>query len=177
MSAIEPASRETAKVICELIESQMGLGKDTVSIYNQKRVLTKKEGLWISVSIIGQGIISATTKPVNDPAQPDLIEIQTIVQQEIYQIDILSADDSARQRRLDVVLALTGTGAQQACERYAMKISNLPQSFVDASEIEASARLNRYAITVTVLRSYSKARTIPTFTAFQNPPQTLLVNP
>ena len=177
MTATETASRETAKVLCELIESQMGLSKDTVSIYNQKRRLTNKAGIWIDVAIIGQTIIAANTKPINDPAQPELLEVQTVVQQEVLQVDIMSADDSARLRRLDVVLALTGTGAQQACERYAMKISNLPQSFVDASEIEASARLNRYAITVTVLRSYSKARTIPTFTAFQNPPQTLLVNP
>ena len=177
MKAIEPVDRETAKVLCELIESQMSLPKGTVSIYNQKRALGAKSGLWVTISILGQRIFGTSSVPINDPSQPDLIEVQTISQQEIYQIDIMSADDSARQRRIEVVMALTGIGAQQASERYSLKISNLPQSFVDVSEVEASARLNRYAITVTVLRAYSKARTAPTFTVFQNPPQTLLVNP
>lgn len=171
------ATRETAKILCELIVSQMNLRTTDVSIYNQKRDLTKKKGIWVDVAIIGETTVASTTRPVNDPLQTDLTEVQTISQQEILQIDIMSADDSARMRRKEVIFALSGTAAQQAAETYSLKISNIPQSFVDVSEVEASARLNRYAITVTVLRAYSIVRTIPTFTVFQNPPQKLLVNP
>lgn len=172
----EIAIRETTKLIADLLQEQMGLEDDVVAIYNQKRVLKPKSGLYLDVAIIGNKVYAATSAPVNDPAQPDLVEVQTVAMQEIVQIDIFSANAEARLRKAEVIMALTGIGAQQSMERHAYAIARIPPSFVDVSEVEGSARLNRYALTFNVLRAYSKARTAPTFTEFQSTRE-FLVNP
>jgi hypothetical protein len=170
------AYRETVKVIADLLESEMDLAKDIVAVYNSARRIPPKKGFFIDVAILGEAPFAANARPVNDPAEPEVVAVQTIAQREILQVDIFSADDSARLRRIDMIFALTGIAAQQACERHAMKISNLPQSFIDLSQVEASTRLNRYALTVTVIRSYSKAKTVPSFAVFQVPPRAIIVN-
>jgi hypothetical protein len=176
-SPAKPEQRETCLVLCDLIQSQMALEKGVVSIYNQKRILTPRSGLYIDVAIIGDRPFAANSKPVNDPALPDVTEVQTVAQQEILQIDIFSKNDQARLRRIEVLFALTGVAAQQACERHSMKIARLPARFVDLSQGEGPARLNRYAITFNVLRGYQLTRAVETFSDWQNPPRQIITNP
>lgn len=176
-SPTRPERRETCLVLCGLIQSQMGLEDGVVSIYNQKRRLQPKSGLYIDVAIVGDRPFASNYRPVNDPAQADVTEVQNVAVQELLQIDIFSRNDQARLRRMEIVFALTGVAAQQACEENAMSIGRLPASFVDVSEIEGAARLNRYSLTFNVLRGYQLTRSAPTFSRWQNPPQTILVNP
>lgn len=173
----EVEQRETIKLLAELIESQMDLKNGVVAIYNQQRRIPPTEGLFVDVAFLGQKTYGATTRAVNDPAEPDLVEVQTVSAAEVYQIDIFSADSSARLRKNDLIFALSGVAAQQLQEKWSCKISPVPNSFVDVSELEGAARLNRYALTITVIRAYSKARRSPTFVTFQNPPTAILVNP
>jgi hypothetical protein len=176
-SPAKPERRETCLVLCDLIQSQMALEADVVSIYNQKRRLVPKSGLYIDVAIVGDRPFAANSKPVNDPAQPDVLEVQNTAIQELLQIDIFSKNDQARLRRVEIVFALTGVAAQQACEQHAMKIGRIPASFVDLSQGEGAARLNRYALTFNVLRGYQISRTVPTISDWQNPPQLIITNP
>lgn len=176
MSNVLPV-RETAKILADILTERMALEEGSIVLYNQKRRLKPKSGLMLDIAILGQQTYGNSSKMVDVPGELDLVEVQTISAQEVYQIDIFSANDSARLRRNEPILALSSVYAQQLSERHALKISRLPQSAVDVSGVEASARLNRYAITVTVLRSYSVASSVPTFDAFQNPPRSILVNP
>jgi hypothetical protein len=172
----ETEVRETILVVAELIQSQMQLENGVVSIYNQRRKLGKGRGLQVDVALLGNRPFSVRSRSVNDPARPDLVERQCANEQETIQVDVFSYDDSARLRRIEVLFALTGVAAQQACEKYAMKIARVPASFVDLSEGEGAGRLNRFALTFNVLRGYSIERTVETFSTFTIPPQ-LVVNP
>lgn len=169
--------RPTEKILADLIQEGLGVPPGIVAIYNSQRRIPPKLGFFVDVAILGFAPFAVATRPTNDPSEPEVVAVQTIAQREIYQIDIFSADDSARLRKIDMLFALTSVAAQQQSERHSFRIANIPASFVDASEIEASRRLNRFALTVTVLRSYSKAETVPTFSQFQIPPREIIVNP
>lgn len=169
--------RETIKVIADLIQSQMGLKEGRTSIYNQKRLLGIESDLLVDVAWLGGRPFGVVSRPARDPAQPDLVEQQSVSMQEVVQVDLFSKSDEARLRKVDAIFALTGVAAQQACERYAMRIGRIPASFVDLSGGEGAARLNRYALTFNVLRSYFLSRSAQTFSTFENPPKEILTNP
>ena len=76
--------------------------------------------------------------------------------------------------------ALQSTEAQQLAEKYSFRFGFLPTSFVDASETEGSARLNKYAYSFNVLRAHIRRRIVQYFDKFTFPPsgtKTLIVNP
>ncbi len=167
----------TIEILSLLIEQQMRLKPGVSQIYNQKRRLPPAEGFFIDVAILGDVPFGVNKRYVNDPATTNLVEQQTINQQELVQIDIFSFDQSARLKKLGIIFALNSTQAQQLSEKFAFKIARIPTSFVDASEVEGNARLNRYSITFAILRAYGFIQPAETFTEFQNPPKEILVNP
>lgn len=170
-------TREKIIVLAELIQSQMQLDEDVVSIYNQTRRLKSKTGLYIDVAFVSSRDFGNKSEPADDLQSPDLIEIQSVNSMEIYQIDIFSANEEARIRKREVVFALTGIAAQQAQELHSFKLASIPSSFVDLSSVEGAARLNRYAITISLLTAHRFERKAAAFTIFQNPPKKILVNP
>ncbi len=175
-TTLEEGAPETCKLLCQLLQASMRPPKNAIQIYNQDRRLPAATGYFIDVAILNDRPFAVNKKFVVDPATTNLVEQQTINSQELIQIDIFSWDNSARLRKLDIVFALNSILAQQLAEKWAFKIGRIPASFVDASEVEGSKRLNRYAITITVLRGYTKTQSAETFTTFQNPPRQILVN-
>lgn len=167
----ESGAPETIELIAGLITDEMGLADGICQIYNQRRKLPAVRGFFIDVAIVGQRFHAVAKQYVDDATQIDLTEEQRANAQEVIQIDIFSFDDSARLQKVNILFALTGTAAQQLSERWAMKIARLPSSFVDASEVQASKRLNRFAITFNVLRGYARQKAAPTFTEFSIPPK------
>lgn len=174
---LEQGTPETIELLANLLAGDMQAPLGAIQIYNQKRRLPPAEGWFIDVALLGSKPFGVKRGYFNDPADPDLGESSTCNVQEVIQIDIFSFDESARLRKLDIVFALASTPCQQLAERYAFKIGRNPASLIDVSEGEGSSRLNRFAVTFNVLRSYGRTRVAQTFTQFQNPPQTLLVNP
>ena len=168
-----PVNFELIKVLAELIRCELSIPRlpQAVSIYNQKWRIPNTDGLFINIDFLGEKLFAANTRWENDPTSDGLFEQQYSCQQETYQVDVYSRDNSARMRKQEVVFALQSTRAQQLAEKYAFKIGHLPSSFVDLSEIEGAARLNRYALTFNVLRSYARTRLIEAFTEFTNPPE------
>ncbi len=166
---------ETIKLIAQLIVAELEITDDTiVQIYNQKRKLPAEKGYIITVTPLGErpfGVSNRHAALLDDDV--DLTQTTSINQQEIIQVDIFSYDDSARLHRIDLLFALTGDRAQQLAEKYAFKLASIPSSFVDVSEVEASKRLNRYAITFNVLRAYSRSTPVQTYTEFSNPPEVI----
>lgn len=164
------ATPETALLLAQIIQTDMGLANGIVTIYNQKRRLPPaKAGFNIDIAIIGDRPFGVNSRFADPGEDLDLDEKLTINQQEIVQIDIFSYDDSARLNRIGIVFALASITAQQVSELYGFQIGRIPPSFVDVSEVEASKRLNRYALTFNVLRAYERTKTAATFAEFQTP--------
>lgn len=164
------ATPETAKLIAQIIQTEMALADGIVTIYNQKRRLQPAaEGFNIDVAIIGDRPFGVNSRFADPGETADLQETVTLNQQEIVQVDIFSYDDSARLNRVGIIFALASITAQQVSEQYGFQIGRIPPSFVDVSEVEASKRLNRYALTFNVLRAYERTKSAATFAEFEEP--------
>lgn len=173
-------SPELIKVVAELLRTELDIPPNPprVFIYNQKWDIPNIDDMFLCVTFLSDKPFAANTRTENDPTSATTLnEVQSIVTQETYQIDVFSRNSEARIRKHEVIFALQSTQAQQLSEKYSFQIGHIPASFVDVSAIEAAARLNRYAITFHLLRAYTRTKAIPAFTSFQNPPRTLLVNP
>lgn len=162
---------EIIKVVADVIQSEMGLGNDRVYLYNQKWRIPPDEGLFVIVGFMGARAFGAKTEYENDPITNELVEVQSVNQQEMYTIDLMSRDSSARVRKQEVILALNSTLCQQMMEQYNFKIANLPATFNDVSALEATAILNRYQLAFNTLVVYRKVKSVQFFDSFQIPPE------
>lgn len=167
--------REKIKIIADLIYSEMDLRNDVI-LYNQEYPTPPKDGLFVAISMLADTPFGASVQQIATEEE-GLIEHQTVNVRETYQILSYSQDSSARLRRHEIIWALKSNAAQQAAEKYSFKIGYLPTSFVDVSEVEGTSRLNRYALTVSVLCAYSRERRVEYYNQFQDPPVTILTNP
>lgn len=167
---------EVIKVIADVIQAEMGLPDTRVYLYNQKWKIPPDQDLFIVVGFVSAKAFGVRCGYENDPITNELVEVQSVNQQETYSIDVISRDSSARQRKQEVILALNSTLMQQAMEQHNFKIGNLPTSFIDASAVEAAALLNRYRLAFNVLVIYRKTKSAEYFDSFTIPPN-LITNP
>ena len=168
---------EIIKVVADILQAELSLKNDRVFLYNQKWNIPPDQDLFVVVGFQSAKPFGVKSQYENDPVSGDLVEVQSVNQQETYTIDLISRDHSARMRKQEVILALNSTAAQQAQEQYSFKIANLPTTFVDVSDLEASALLNRYRLAFNVLVVYRKVKSVDYFDQFQIPPQKILTNP
>lgn len=174
----DPEPYELITVLAELIQNQLQLQKGRVIIYNQKFDIPTDDGMFVAVSFVSDRVFGNNLVYENDPDnEANLVEIHQSHAQEMYEINVYSRDASARLRKHEILWALNSTEAQNLAEQYAFKIGFVPQNFTDVSEVEASARLNRYSFTFNILRAYETRRTVPAYTQFQIPPRFLITNP
>ena len=172
---------ETITLLAGLIESELGFNPNDhrVMIYNQKWRIPDKDWMFVVVAYLGTKTFGSKLKYVNDPtdeSQQTLSQVQSVNVQELYSIKCFSRDSEARIRNHEIIWALNSTAAQTLCEQNAFRIASLPSSLTDVSEVEASARLNRYDLTVNVLRAYGRTTPVPSYDNFSIPPQ-VLINP
>lgn len=163
------ATPETIKLLADLIQSQMSLKDDEVLLYNEKFKLPPEKGLRVAIQIVGDRPFGVNSKHRDPGTGLDLEEVITLNQQEVVQVDVYSYDSTARLRRIEVIYALCCDEAQRLQEKYGFQIGRIPPNFVDVSEVEASKRLNRYALTFNVLRAYERVATAETFVEFSQP--------
>lgn len=72
---------------------------------------------------------------------------QQVINDDI-QIDVFSRNDEARQRRYEILSALTSYYSQQIQEEYQFKIYNIPHRLINTSRAEGGATIYRYTITI-----------------------------
>ncbi len=167
---------EIIKVIADVIQAEMELPNNRVYLYNQKWVIPPDQNLFVVVGFISAKPFGVRGGYANDPITNELVEVQSLNQQETYSIDVISRDSSARQRKQEVILALNSTRMQQAMEQYNFKIGNLPTSFLDVSAVEAAALLNRYRLAFNALVIYRKTKSTEYYDSFSVPPD-IITNP
>lgn len=168
---------EYIKDICDLIRIEMDLEQKRVILYNQDYPIPADNSCFVAVSLLGKKPFGSSIELTTDPVDGVPVEQMTINTQETYQVLIYSRDGSARERNHEILWALVGTLAQQYQENRNFRIGTLPTAFTDVSEVEATTRLNRYALTFNVICAYQKARRLEYFDKFQEPPFQLLTNP
>jgi hypothetical protein len=151
--------KEPSKILVDIISTEMSLDADRVLIYNNKWNLPNNPDIFVSIASGSSKIISSVTTH-DDRGASGFYEVQTLSMREMITIDIFSANSTGRTRKEEIIMALNSTYSQQEQEKYSIKISNLPNSFTDISQVEVSARLSRYNISFPVFSWRNKEKVV-----------------
>ena len=162
---------------------------DQVLVYNQKFDIPPDDRLYISIAILGAKTFGASNRyeAVGDAIkQPtllpttiwkggELVQTQYVNRQEMYSILCYSKSNDARLRNWEITAALVSELAQQLQEANSIKIGQVPTAMLDVSEVDGTARLNKYSLTLNVLAAYTKTKPAQYFDTFPGP--MILTNP
>lgn len=168
-------STDHAKVLCELIQSQLELPEGSVMIYNQKWNIPSTPGVFVSLGFEWSKVFGTTIQVGDGERQPDgttgLVETTSCNVQERWTATIFSRSPEARLRCHEIALALNSTEAQQLQEQYSFKIANVPEGPIDISREEGTAIIYAFQVRFSTLRAYEKTRVIDYFDKFSVPPE------
>ncbi len=157
-------TREPIKVLADILQTELGLSAGRVMIADEKFNIEQQEGLYISLEYVGPSQVIANTNHYN-PATDQ--EEQTQTTRFLVQIDALSFDNSARQRKEEISMALTSMYSQRLQEQYQCSIARMPGPVSDASSIESMAMLKRYTQTVAITALTSKVKSAEYYDKFK----------
>jgi len=144
----------TAQIICEIIQTYMGLTSDQIYIYNQRKKIPPSEGLFVVVGLMSSVPFGNNTKFTGNGATYKQ-EISQMMQ-ETLSINMFSYDSSAVERMPELLGSFQSIYSRQLQEEIGFSIGVIPSNISDTSFLEASAILFRQTITLRVLRAYSK---------------------
>lgn len=160
---------EPIKILADIILKELTLKPDQVLLYNQKFDIPPDYRMYVSLSVLGTKNFAGYPDYDPDPITGDLVETQVVNRQEMISILVYSRSDEARTRNWEIPAALVSTYSEQQQEANSIKIGTLPTAVMDVSEVEGTARLNRYALTFMVLAAYKKQKPVEFYGTFQQP--------
>lgn len=166
MANITTTTKEFILVLADIIQTEMALADGSIFIYNQDFKLPETKGLFIILSYLGAPKTLANNNEITVDQSGDVYENQYLNQLENIAIDVMSRDTTARTRKEEVLLALNSVYSNQQQELYQFKIFTNPSSFIDVSEAEGAARINRYQAMVPMMTSYRKSKKIEYYNRF-----------
>lgn len=151
--------REPCKIIAEVLKAELGLDDNHIVLDNQKLNIASDDGLFVCVSYISGKAIGVTNSVLtNEDASAS--EVQGVTMHSLIQIDAMSRDSSARVRKGEVIMALRSVAAARAMEAYNAQIARISRDFLNVSMLEATARLNRYTMTIAVTSMETKTKSL-----------------
>ena len=155
------------EMICDIIQSELGLAEGRVYLYNQKIPEPTDSGLFIVVEQI-------SCKPFGNSRSLDgsgagLDSIQSTNFGAMLQIDILSRDTSSLNRKEEVLMALKSAYAQQQQELNSFFIGTIPLGFVNLSQVDGAAILYRFNMTINIQYCVTKVKPVDFYSNFDQP--------
>ena len=155
-------AREVAKIIADILASEMGLDDQHSLLGDQKWNMPVDKQLFVVVYDQAAPALGAANYLDTDETSSTFgKEIQQSAVLHDVRVEIMSFDNDARLRKEEVGLALASFRAQQMSEQYGIQIGRA-QSPVNASETEVTGRLQKYVIHVNVTALHMKVKTPPT---------------
>lgn len=147
--------------IRDIIKTQLSLTDSQIMIYNQKYMIPTDPGLHITLSHIGSKVMSN-----NSYFESTSTGMQSVSQaniQEMIQIDIMSQDTSALNRKEEIILALNSNYSEKSQEVNNFTIFRIPTQFNDTSFTEASSMMTKFTLTIICFGLYKTTSTITDF--------------
>lgn len=171
MSSGFNGGREPIKVLRDIIKSELALDDDRIMLQNQKIDIRPIKGLYVVLSYLNGKPIGSNN--FTTPTNYGLSETQEVLMRHQIQIDIMSADDSARLQKEQVMQALNSIFSQQQQTLNGMQISKVTGEFINASSLEETKILSRYTIAVYMTSLYSLTKPL-TSGIFEKFPVTII---
>ena len=150
-------TREAAKIIADILTAQLNLTAGQIMLTNQKWFIPETQGLFVAISYVSGKPIGNNNLVV--ATDTGMQETQSIVMLYDVQIDLMSYDDSARVLKEIAYMGLVSMAAEQIMEQNNVQVSRNPLPFQDVSQLEESARINRYTTTIRVTQLITNVNT------------------
>lgn len=158
--------REPAKIIADVLQTELGLDEGRVMLSNQK-INIPTDGLFVVVSYVGPGRVIACNSDTTDAGAAGLLEIQTVNVLNMVQIDIMSFGNEARTRKDEIAMALRSVYSQQQQEKFSMQIARQPGAMMDTSYLEGTQILSCYTTTIVTTSLNRKEKSVDFFDTFR----------
>ena len=155
---------DPTKLICNILQTQLGLQDGQIWVYNQKRDIPNDFGTYYVVTYNGQRIIGNVRREfvTND----GLKEYQSVHSLANYSVDVISRSNTIRESRDQAIMALNSTYSQQMQEARGFQIARNSFQVTNTSELEGVAQLNRYTISFNVTYMSETTKSIQYFDTF-----------
>lgn len=151
--------------IWDIIHHEMSdVDQDRITIFNQQWKIPKDDGLYILISSKGSKVFANRTGFKIISSVPT--EVNCINSQEIIAVEIMSRNQDAINRKEEILMALNSLYSQQVQEAKSFRIFRLG-NIEQLSDLEGSAMLNRYEISVTVHAWFEKSKTASYYETFK----------
>jgi len=154
---------EVEKLIVDIIATEMSIDSQNIWIGSQNIEIPNTEDLFIIVSMIDTKVIS--NRNTTETTETTITEYQEVLTRENIQIDIMSSTNEARQKRVNIIMALKSITSQQSQEANNFRIYRIPSSFVNSTEAEGGSQLNKYSIVIPVMCWYRKSAVLSSSTS------------
>lgn len=153
-------------LLCDIIQSQLNIPVGRVYLWDQKIFQPTDSGLYVAISMPHCKPFGNTF--VTDGSGSGLNSVQTLNMMATVDIDIISRDSSARDRKEEVVLAFNSIYSQSQQEVNSFYIGKLPPGaqFVNLSQVDGAAIPYRYKISVNMQYAFTKTTAVPYFDTF-----------
>jgi hypothetical protein len=141
---------EPAKVIGTILKAKLaplipeGAPFNVMMSYQKFKIPTK--GVLIVMSYLGGR--SMTNDEFIGIGIGGMTEVQSSVNHDLIQVDMMGFGSEPRLLRSPLVMALNSLASEQAQELYGIMIGRMPSDMKDVSALESTEYLTRYTITV-----------------------------
>ena len=157
-------NREPILVVADIIKNIMGLDTQQIFIYNQNFKIPETGGIFVVIQFNSSKVYSNNNEYI-EATDEELLTTQT---KEEYTVNVMSKDSTARTRKEEVIMALNFNYSRNQQELYQFKIGKITGDFLNVSEVEGAAVINRFALPLTLLAHYSKTLSTDIYDTFTN---------
>lgn len=155
------------ELFCDIIQQELGLDDGRVYLWDQKVNSPNDYGLFVAVAAMTPRAFGNKMDYVD--VNGALYEEQSINFMTTLSVDVISRDNSARDRLEEVVMALKSTYSQQQQEANSFFVSTLPSAIVNLSEIDGAAIPYRFNFSVSIQYATKKTKQVPFYGSFSTP--------
>lgn len=152
------------RLLCHILQTQMGLAEDRVYLWNQKILEPKDNGIYIPVKMLWAKPFGNTKS--YDSSGPGVDEVQTTFMQATMSIDIISRGMEALYRKEEVLMAIQSDYSEQIQEANAFSLAILPTSFINLAQLDGTAIPYRFNLSVVMTYKQTKQQATDYFNDF-----------
>lgn len=157
---------EPIKLLATILAQEMSLPAGQIMLGLENWEIPKNTGLYIALSYGPEQVVGNTNNNDTD-LQGNYTEVQSAIMLHTVEIDIMSYDSSARERKEGVLWAIKSYTCESLMAQYQMKVASISASFVPVITLEETKQLNRYRISVLVNAIHTNVKTTPYYDTLQ----------
>lgn len=159
--------KEPVAIIVDVIRTRLGLTNDQIWQYNQPKVIPNTfSGVFVIVHYMGSGPLAVTSQfaAVDDT----FVETVSTQEQELFSIEIISRDGSAKTMYPQIMAALKSTYSVQQQEKYNFRIAQNPINVKNISAQDGGSMLTKIIVDTFLLAWSQYSSSVDYFDQFSN---------